>query len=72
MKFLQAEMFPVEDFGFFLTAPKITPKRRHPCNALCLEAKGNDCNCACMGKNHGRGYELPADLFQSNYFGDSK
>jgi hypothetical protein len=28
----------------------------HKCDARCLNAKGNNCECSCGGKNHGRGF----------------
>jgi|SRR5580765_9075517 len=28
----------------------------HKCGSKCLNAKGPNCECACGGKNHGKGY----------------
>lgn len=33
-----------------------------PCDASCLNAKGNDCECPCGGENHGRNWEVSAAL----------
>lgn len=28
----------------------------HKCDARCMNAKGNNCECACGGANHGKGF----------------
>lgn len=32
-------------------------KRDVACNAKCMASKGNSCECACGGKNHGASYD---------------
>jgi hypothetical protein len=32
-----------------------TSRRRRRCNAKCYNARGPDCNCLCLGVNHGVG-----------------
>jgi len=46
-------------------------KSPHLCNALCMSARGPNCECRCGGKNHGAGFIMPASLFEENasYFG---
>jgi hypothetical protein len=36
---------------------------RHACNALCMSARGPNCECRCGGKNHGAGFVPSGDLF---------
>ena len=31
-----------------------------PCNDKCVSSKGHCCDCACGGRNHGRGYSVAA------------
>lgn len=37
---------------------KATYNKDVPCNAKCTAAKGNSCECACAGKNHGKSFSL--------------
>jgi hypothetical protein len=37
---------------------------RHVCNALCMGARGPNCECQCGGKNHGAGFILSGLLFE--------
>lgn len=33
----------------------------HKCDARCLNAKGNSCECSCGGKNHGAGMNFSCE-----------
>jgi hypothetical protein len=39
---------------------------RHACNALCMSARGPNCECRCGGKNHGAGFIPSLSLFEDD------
>jgi hypothetical protein len=43
-------LFPVERTIYYKKHPSL-----HKCDGRCLHAKGQNCECACGGKNHGLG-----------------
>jgi hypothetical protein len=49
-KYHNGELLPITRAIEYKTRPSL-----HKCDARCVHAKGHKCECACGGKNHGRG-----------------
>lgn len=43
--------------------PIIATQGTRPCDARCMYAKGNQCECLCVGKNHGAGWTAGPGAF---------